>query len=83
MVHYVIMSTEHDFSPESKQYKWMQHDLSNVNRKKTPWVIFAGHRAMYTSLPAPGMLTNPKYSETYLQRLKPTDTSVITTDKKL
>ena len=49
MVHYVMMSTEHDYSPGSRQYKWLDNDLSSVNRKITPWVIIAGHRAMYCS----------------------------------
>lgn len=43
------MSTEHDYSPGSRQYKWLENDLRNVNRSLTPWVIIGGHRAMYCS----------------------------------
>jgi len=48
-VHVVVMSTENDFSPNSTQQNWLRNDLQQVNRKITPWVIFTGHRPMYTS----------------------------------
>ncbi|KAG2601346.1 hypothetical protein PVAP13_5KG584000 [Panicum virgatum] len=41
-VHFVVMSTEHDWSEKSEHYKWMNQDLSSVNRSRTPWVIFIG-----------------------------------------
>eukprot|EP00794_Sanderia_malayensis_P005468 gene5468-6151_t len=49
MVHYIMMSTEHNFEPGSRQYEWLENDLSKIDRKKTPWVILGGHRAMYAS----------------------------------
>ena len=49
MVHMIMMSTEHDFTPGSRQYKWLENDLMKVDRKKTPWVMIGGHRAMYSS----------------------------------
>ena len=49
MVHFIMMSTEHDFSPNSRQYNWLENDLKNVDRKKTPWVVIGGHRSMYMS----------------------------------
>ena len=48
-VHFIMMSTEHNFTQGSPQYDWMEQDLKNVNRSLTPWVVMAGHRAMYTS----------------------------------
>ncbi|KAL6616223.1 hypothetical protein ACP70R_038493 [Stipagrostis hirtigluma subsp. patula] len=48
-VHFVVMSTEHAWSKNSEQYNWMSEDLSSVNRSRTPWVIFIGHRPMYSS----------------------------------
>ncbi|ESW03450.1 hypothetical protein PHAVU_011G014900 [Phaseolus vulgaris] len=48
-VHFTVISTEHDWSKDSEQYKWMQKDMASVNRQKTPWLIFMGHRPMYTS----------------------------------
>lgn len=49
LVHYIMMSTEHDFTPGSRQYTWLENDLKSVDREKTPWLIFSGHRAMYCS----------------------------------
>ncbi|XP_062223822.1 probable inactive purple acid phosphatase 27 [Phragmites australis] len=48
-VHFIVMSTEHEWSEKSQQYNWMDEDLSSVNRTRTPWVIFIGHRPMYSS----------------------------------
>ena len=44
-----MMSTEHNFTQGSRQYKWIEQDLKNVNRSLTPWVVIVGHRAMYSS----------------------------------
>jgi len=49
LVHYIMMSTEHDYTPGSRQYKWLESNLKSVDRKVTPFVIIAGHRAMYCS----------------------------------
>ncbi|KAK9189211.1 hypothetical protein WN944_020617 [Citrus x changshan-huyou] len=49
-VHFTVMSTEHDWSENSEQYEWMKKDMASVDRSKTPWLIFAGHRPMYSSL---------------------------------
>lgn len=46
-VHIVLMSTEHDFQPQSAQYKFLDQHMSGVDRTVTPWLIFAGHRPMY------------------------------------
>ena len=46
-VHVVLMSTEHDFRPQSAQYKFLDEHMSKVDRSVTPWLVFAGHRPMY------------------------------------
>ena len=46
-VHFLIMSTEHDFTIGSVQYQFLENDLRNVNRSTTPWLVLAGHRPMY------------------------------------
>lgn len=46
-VHIVMMSSEHDFRAGSPQYSFLQHALASVDRERTPWLIFAGHRPMY------------------------------------
>ena len=54
MVHFIMMSTEHDMGKGSKQYIWLENDLKSVDRSKTPWVVLGGHRPMYTSEIEPG-----------------------------
>ncbi|XP_042479552.1 probable inactive purple acid phosphatase 27 [Macadamia integrifolia] len=48
-VHFTVISTEHNWSSNSEQYKWMEMDMGSVNRSRTPWLIFTGHRPMYSS----------------------------------
>ncbi|TDH70663.1 hypothetical protein CCR75_004981 [Bremia lactucae] len=48
-VHVVQISSEHDWRRGSKQYKWLEQDLKNVDRKNTPWVVLTSHRMMYTT----------------------------------
>jgi len=53
-VHFVGFSTEVYYHADLNatldyQYRWLQKDLSNVDRAKTPWVILFGHRPMYCS----------------------------------
>lgn len=43
-IHFVMMSTEHDFRQGSEQYSFIASDLASVDRTNTPWVIFTGHR---------------------------------------
>jgi acid phosphatase type 7 len=47
LIHFIGMSTEHDFSIGSEQWNFLKSDLESVNRTLTPWIIFGGHRAMY------------------------------------
>ncbi|KAK4775105.1 hypothetical protein SAY86_010040 [Trapa natans] len=48
-VHFTVISTEHDWSKDSEQYLWMKNDMASVDRSRTPWLVFTGHRPMYTS----------------------------------
>ncbi|GMI84926.1 ARABIDOPSIS THALIANA PURPLE ACID PHOSPHATASE 27, purple acid phosphatase 27 [Hibiscus trionum] len=48
-VHFTVISTEHDWTQNSEQHKWMTKDMASVDRSKTPWLIFTGHRPMYSS----------------------------------
>jgi len=47
--HFLIMSTEHDFTIGSEQNMFIANDLTSVDRAKTPFVILSGHRPMYIS----------------------------------
>ncbi|KAH9290758.1 hypothetical protein KI387_034875, partial [Taxus chinensis] len=49
-VHFTVISTEHNWSVGSEQYEWIKQDLASVDRKLTPWLIFTGHRPMYSSI---------------------------------
>jgi acid phosphatase type 7 len=49
VVHFVYMSTETNFVEGSDQYNFLKEDLEKVNRTRTPFVVFQGHRPMYTS----------------------------------
>jgi len=51
LVHYVMMSTEAYFfyNGAATQFKWLEADLSAVDRKVTPWVVVSGHRSIYCS----------------------------------
>lgn len=47
LIHFVGMSTEHNFTECSPQYQFLEQDLASVDRSVTPWIVFNGHRAMY------------------------------------
>ena len=53
MVHTIVLSSEHDLSPLSSQYAWLENDLGTVNRTETPWLVVEAHRPMYSSLYVP------------------------------
>ncbi|GLJ18825.1 hypothetical protein SUGI_0336310 [Cryptomeria japonica] len=49
VVHFLYISTETNFLRGSDQYAFIEQDLKNVDRRKTPFVVVQGHRPMYTS----------------------------------
>lgn len=49
LVHHTIISSEHDYSAESRMYKWLERDLASVDRGRTPWLFLHLHRPMYCS----------------------------------
>jgi hypothetical protein len=48
-VHIVMIATELHVAPGTAQYRWIENDLKSVDRTVTPWIIFTGHRPMYTA----------------------------------
>ncbi|ONK78435.1 uncharacterized protein A4U43_C02F18730 [Asparagus officinalis] len=48
-VHFTVISTEHPWEENSEQYAWIKKDLASVDRARTPWIIFMGHRPMYST----------------------------------
>ena len=49
LVHFTVLSTEHNFTQGSPQHTWLRNELSSVDRSRTPWLIVSCHRAMYSS----------------------------------
>lgn len=48
-VHVVMLGSYTDYGEDSDQYQWLQTDLSNVNRRRTPWLIVVFHAPWYNS----------------------------------
>jgi hypothetical protein len=48
-VHTVMMSSEHNCTAGSPQYKFLADSLAKVDRTKTPWIIVEFHRPMYNN----------------------------------
>jgi hypothetical protein len=43
---FVAWSSEHDCTPDSPQYKYLEATLKSIDRSKFPWVIMLGHRPL-------------------------------------
>ncbi|KAK1268113.1 putative inactive purple acid phosphatase 1 [Acorus gramineus] len=56
MFRFCIADTEHDWRPGSEQYKFIEHCLASVDRRKQPWLIFLAHRVL-------GYSSNSWYAE--------------------
>ena len=50
-IHFISVSSEHDYDPGSTQHNWLQGNLekANNNRENVPWIVFFAHRPMYSS----------------------------------
>ncbi|XP_039116955.1 probable inactive purple acid phosphatase 1 [Dioscorea cayenensis subsp. rotundata] len=46
MFRFCIADTEHDWRPGTEQYKFIEHCLASVDRRKQPWLIFLAHRVL-------------------------------------
>ncbi|PHT94738.1 hypothetical protein T459_02620 [Capsicum annuum] len=68
-VHFTVISTEHDWSQNSEQYEWMKSDMASVDRTRTPWLIFTGHRPMYSSVHGGIFLKN--VDENFVKNVEP------------
>ena len=49
LIHFIAFNTEENFTAASPQLRWLADDLAAVDRAKTPWVVFAGHRPYLVS----------------------------------
>ncbi|KAJ8899556.1 hypothetical protein K2173_018530 [Erythroxylum novogranatense] len=47
--HVIMLGSYTDFDGDSDQYKWLEADLSRIDRKKTPWVVVLLHAPWYNT----------------------------------
>jgi hypothetical protein len=48
-VHFVLFSSEHDYTAGSAQHAWLRADLLGVDRARTPWLVVGMHRPMFNA----------------------------------
>ncbi|XP_039050914.1 purple acid phosphatase 15-like [Hibiscus syriacus] len=48
-IHFVMLGAYVPYDKSSDQYKWLERDLSNVNRSVTPWLIAAWSPPWYST----------------------------------
>lgn len=48
-MHFVMLSSEHNYSATAPGFSWLSADLAAVDREKTPWVLVGIHRPLYES----------------------------------
>jgi len=71
-VHFVLLSSEHDFNRSGAQYAWLSADLASVDRSRTPWLIVSSHRPMYVSSTSNGRPSSDMGGAAWLrQELEP------------
>ncbi|KAI9079478.1 hypothetical protein K1719_038560 [Acacia pycnantha] len=46
MFRFCIADSEHDWREGTEQYKFIEHCLATVDRRKQPWLIFSAHRVL-------------------------------------
>ncbi|WCJ34329.1 purple acid phosphatase 22 [Euphorbia peplus] len=47
--HIIMLGSYTDFDADSDQYKWLEADVAQIDRKKTPWVIVLLHAPWYNT----------------------------------
>ena len=48
-VHFVMLSSEHNYSVNTDGYNFLIHDLENIDHSRTQWIIVNIHRPLYES----------------------------------
>lgn len=43
----VVISSEHDLAPGSRQHSWLERALRSADRTVTPWLVVESHRPLY------------------------------------
>lgn len=78
-----MMSTEHDFMTSSKQWTSLVNYFEAVDRSRTPWLIFSGHRSdlepvtgIYILIPCMLLFCRPMYIDSTNSEGSASDESV-------
>eukprot|EP01083_Nonionella_stella_P115006 340545_1 len=48
-VHFIVLSSEHNYSKNTRGYNFLMNDLKDINHTVTPWTIVNIHRPLYQS----------------------------------
>ncbi|CAN0841122.1 Purple acid phosphatase 23 [Linum grandiflorum] len=48
-IHFIMLGAYIDYNITGAQYAWLQKDLNQVDRNKTPWLVAAWHSPWYNS----------------------------------
>ncbi|XAR58729.1 Acid phosphatase [Bertholletia excelsa] len=51
-IHFMMLGAYTAYNKSADQYKWLERDLSNVDRSTTPWLVAAWHPPWYSSYKA-------------------------------
>ncbi|XP_057498051.1 purple acid phosphatase 15-like isoform X2 [Actinidia eriantha] len=51
-IHFIMLGGYIAYNKSADQYKWLERDLANVNRKVTPWLVATWHPPWYSSYKA-------------------------------
>ncbi|XP_057836512.1 purple acid phosphatase 15 [Cryptomeria japonica] len=51
-IHFVMIGGYIDYNKTGEQYRWLEHDLANVDRSVTPWLVATWHPPWYSSYKA-------------------------------
>lgn len=68
LVHFVMISSEHDFTRNSPQWLWLEQDLMTTAQDPRRWIIATLHRPMYISSAFQGDLD---VGNLFVQELEP------------
>ncbi|KAM3683846.1 hypothetical protein ACJW31_12G180000 [Castanea mollissima] len=51
-IHFIMLGAYIAYNKSGDQYKWLERDLANVDRSKTPWLVATWHPPWYSSYKA-------------------------------
>ncbi|GMY33925.1 purple acid phosphatase 15 isoform X1 [Fagus crenata] len=51
-IHFIMLGAYIAYNKSGDQYKWLERDLANVDRSKTPWLVAAWHPPWFSSYKA-------------------------------